>query len=591
MRSILLYYLGVLLLLLANEGFAQENAAEPTRYTRRISFQDWLEEMANYRDSVYQLENVEIYYRDDADNLFDNEKKVTKHYTINADVILLNCHINTDTTPFFKYITFNKSLILQSIEGLRHFNFLHCDFNGALGFFGCTLNEVRLDKCNIRGNFILQENKIHEAMEIDECTIDYKNSINPYAIRHLIDQEDFTEQDSSQFFFLLNEKFDFYVKKTKFLPTRLPNPIISFMDNEFTEIQIDSCDIARPIDFLDVEVENLFVIRECRFDSLHSKLSFEATSFPDENTNIVFDQIQGRLAIFMEYTNYVYTARKPEELTDKYKYAYMELINIYNQIETIYQQRGDGDSFNKCYVEKKDLETRMLKYQYELKPDIKAYFDWQMNIFLKFFCSYGTDPVRSLVISFYVILLFALFYFVFPSEEDNLTRDRFVRNIKECMIYFQSDAEVAYKHLEDKIIETEHLEEEKTRLLEPRKSIPSFIYFIGSPLYYIYLEYYEVSLWLRHRMNMKAGIWEQLSPRRKVLTFLIMGGYITFFILWGFLMRVFNALALSLNAFVTLGYGEIEAKGISRYLAVLEGAMGWFLLSIFSVSLISQILQ
>jgi hypothetical protein len=67
--------------------------------------------------------------------------------------------------------------------------------------------------------------------------------------------------------------------------------------------------------------------------------------------------------------------------------------------------------------------------------------------------------------------------------------------------------------------------------------------------------------------------------------------HFSIFLFAGLLMRCFNALTLSLNAFVTLGYGEIEAQGIARYLAVFEGLIGWFLLSIFSVSLISQILQ
>ena len=69
------------------------------------------------------------------------------------------------------------------------------------------------------------------------------------------------------------------------------------------------------------------------------------------------------------------------------------------------------------------------------------------------------------------------------------------------------------------------------------------------------------------------------------------GAYMLGFLAWGVVMRFVNAFALSINAFVTLGYGEIQARGVARYLAVLEGAVGWFLLSIFSVTLISQLLQ
>ena len=48
---------------------------------------------------------------------------------------------------------------------------------------------------------------------------------------------------------------------------------------------------------------------------------------------------------------------------------------------------------------------------------------------------------------------------------------------------------------------------------------------------------------------------------------------------------------LSVNAFTTLGFGEIPIKGVPRYLAIIEGFIGWFMLTIFSVALISQLLN
>jgi hypothetical protein len=48
---------------------------------------------------------------------------------------------------------------------------------------------------------------------------------------------------------------------------------------------------------------------------------------------------------------------------------------------------------------------------------------------------------------------------------------------------------------------------------------------------------------------------------------------------------------LSLNTFSTLGFGEIPTKGLARYVAIIQGFIGWFLLSVFLVSLISQVLN
>ncbi|NJO92476.1 MAG: hypothetical protein HC831_28520 [Chloroflexia bacterium] len=63
------------------------------------------------------------------------------------------------------------------------------------------------------------------------------------------------------------------------------------------------------------------------------------------------------------------------------------------------------------------------------------------------------------------------------------------------------------------------------------------------------------------------------------------------FVFYAFVSKAVNSLFLSINTFSTLGFGSIPVKGISRYLAILQGFLGWFLLSIFSVSLINQILQ
>jgi hypothetical protein len=69
-------------------------------------------------------------------------------------------------------------------------------------------------------------------------------------------------------------------------------------------------------------------------------------------------------------------------------------------------------------------------------------------------------------------------------------------------------------------------------------------------------------------------------------------GYVKpfFILLLGFIVSLINAVTLSLNAFITLGFGNIPTHGIARYFCVLEGFLGWFLLSIFTVAMINQVL-
>jgi hypothetical protein len=58
----------------------------------------------------------------------------------------------------------------------------------------------------------------------------------------------------------------------------------------------------------------------------------------------------------------------------------------------------------------------------------------------------------------------------------------------------------------------------------------------------------------------------------------------------GFFISLINAITLSLNSFVTLGFGTIPTSGLARYVCILQGFIGWFLLSIFTASLINQVM-
>ena len=62
------------------------------------------------------------------------------------------------------------------------------------------------------------------------------------------------------------------------------------------------------------------------------------------------------------------------------------------------------------------------------------------------------------------------------------------------------------------------------------------------------------------------------------------------FIIYIGFVNIINALTLSMNAFTTLGFGDIPTHGAARYVTIIEGLIGWFLLTIFSVSLINQVL-
>ncbi|WP_139793764.1 hypothetical protein [Reichenbachiella faecimaris] len=81
--------------------------------------------------------------------------------------------------------------------------------------------------------------------------------------------------------------------------------------------------------------------------------------------------------------------------------------------------------------------------------------------------------------------------------------------------------------------------------------------------------------------------WDDFD-RSKMLTELRDGKALRF--LRNILLIIVNSMVLSLNAFVTLGFGSIPTKGTPKYITIVQGFIGWFLLGIFSVALINQVL-
>ncbi|MFC2123449.1 hypothetical protein ACFLU5_01460 [Bacteroidota bacterium] len=201
----------------------------------------------------------------------------------------------------------------------------------------------------------------------------------------------------------------------------------------------------------------------------------------------------------------LYLAENYEELENQN--AYRLLISIYQRLFNIYKSNGDIKSSNGCYSEMKDVQSRMLKHRFSNSRTFDNFFRLKLAQLLKIYVNYGTDPARAITISVWVVLIFGIFYFFFPSEWDVASKSKLINDFK------------------------------------------SFI-----------------------DRNEKGYYKPFLS------------------MVLGFLISLLNALTLSLNSFVTLGFGNIPTRGLARYICIIQGFIGWFLLSIFTVALINQVL-
>lgn len=373
--------------------------------------------------------------------------------------------------------------------------------------------------------------------------------------------------------------------------------LFSRIGGVFNSIVVRNCKIDQLV-FFTGEIKNSFELNL----SGNPKLDFSGLTFPS-------DPFQVRIPFINYQTDPLVFYFLGEEYLDTFKGIFKRdrylfhtemdssnerfnvLASCYNKLLNIYKYNGDDRSYKRLYVFYKRLCNKRLLAELKKEHQFELTFEYYFNRFLEFYCDYGTNPVKALIYSFYLVLIFAGLFILFPSEPDNLQRHFFIEKIGKYLSYFSSDSHLADLKRKEYEQELAELEDFRLNLEDTIKKAPSIIPWISKPYYRISMMYFNIHLWLLEKVDFARLSWNRMSKNQRIKASLIMTVYMFGFIFWGVVVRVMNGLALSMNAFITLGYGEITAKGIARYLAVVEGCMGWFLLSIFSVSLIAQMMQ
>ena len=367
---------------------------------------------------------------------------------------------------------------------------------------------------------------------------------------------------------------------------KLQNSEIEYQSikGSFTSISFDSCTILSPLKFIG-DCKSIIIT-----SSGHPQFDFSELTFPEDPFRIqipISDLENDPVVTYFHYFKY---QNKKVEISGKMSQLEKNLIVAsYRKLLDAYKANGDQDSYNKLYRYSKRAKNLLLIQQKD--KNLNTWFEFYFNRFLDWYCDYGTNPVKGLIYSFYLVLIFAGLFILFPSEPDNLQRHFFIEKIGKYLSYFSSDSHLADLKRKEYEQELAELEDFRLNLEDTIKKAPSIIPWISKPYYRISMMYFNIHLWLLEKVDFARLSWNRMSKNQRIKASLIMTVYMFGFIFWGIVVRVMNGLALSMNAFITLGYGEITAKGIARYLAVVEGCMGWFLLSIFSVSLIAQMMQ
>jgi len=91
--------------------------------------------------------------------------------------------------------------------------------------------------------------------------------------------------------------------------------------------------------------------------------------------------------------------------------------------------------------------------------------------------------------------------------------------------------------------------------------------------------------------NFQPKSWKSLNAGEKLYSGIIATLILISYAIYVLIVKFINAFILSLNSFVVIGFGLLPGRGLAMYLSIIEGIIGWFLLTIFTITLLSQVLQ
>jgi len=450
-------------------------------------------------------------------NRFPEKVNANGSITIPGNLIFSNCVFvkSLDLEKFnFKNLSLSNSFFDNQKFNNCFFESLVLDQNkisNALELSNSKLNvieikgnvvdyEIYITKDSIVGDTYIENNEVSDG-EIVISKFYSNGSVtlgNNQVSGILIEDSDFNIPEYGEFNnykLAENSSSDLYLTGNSFRGDSTSK--VYFSKGNYLNLDLRDNQFEVNVFFVENKIEERFFLVN---NSFLGHVSFEKFLFSETWNELYWKQLSGYKLRFADYAG-----ETKEELSDEIGFS--NLINIYKGLHTIFLSRGDLESANACYSEMKQVQGRRLKYLFKEDSTFGNFLRWQLNVLLKIYTNHGTDPGLAVVMSFFVILLFAMLYLFFPSEWDR---------------------------------------DSVTRLL--------------------------IS-------------YEQFLQRKKkanVAPLLVVFGSVT--------LTLINAVTLSINSFVTLGFGSIPTKGFARYLCIIEGFIGWFLLSIFTVALINQVL-
>ncbi len=529
------------------------------------------------------------------------------------DVYLLDLSEVSTKRIYFYNCTFSSEsetpLIIDNPGNLEKLNIVGCSFNSPFTISNISQNSnypVIIENCIFRNDFSIENaagsgiNKLNIRKNSFAALVTIKSSVDNLFITNNsfnADSSIFKTRDEEEIYYQLclsdnSSLGSIRLSNNRFLNNGLENIFsIDLSSTEADELQLDFNNL-QTLDLTGASIEKSLLIDSLNVEKYIGILNFD---FPESNTNISWYNLGGeKLAIF-NYDEFnqldIYQAKTDKQLSNNLMYN--DLMSAYAKFNTLYHDRGDISSANSSYVEIKDIETRRQAYIQTVKPTFNNYINYNLNRFLRFFSDYATNPGKSLIMSIWIILIFSAVYVFTFSRWDGMNLkylalqiDHFSdyiihdKPIKEC---FQRKTNLVERDLEDLI----------NKYIEANKKIPRMLHLFTNPLLFLGRIRFSILPNLIRYFNFQPKAWSNLNLWQKTESVIIIIGISVIFILYILFVKIINSLILSLNSFIVIGFGAMpeEEEGIAMYLSIIEGIIGWFLMTIFTITLFSQVLQ
>jgi len=183
------------------------------------------------------------------------------------------------------------------------------------------------------------------------------------------------------------------------------------------------------------------------------------------------------------------------------------------------------------------------------------------------------------------------------SRWDGMNFKYYIRQFNLFSDYITSDNSIAEVVAKEENLMNNDFKDVSTFIEEYRKggkNVPRILRLFGDPLIFLGKFRYSIIPNLITFFNFQPKKWSDFEKvHEKLWRGLVIILISIVFMSYVLVVKFSNSLIMSINSFVVIGFGSLPAadERIAMYLSIIEGVIGWFLLMIFTITLLSQVLQ